>query len=208
VIAAVLLPSVVVLAPNLPLTVRPVVLPRWFADVGPHLPPGRVVLTYPAAFSGLQSSQAWQAANGMRWAQAGGGGPAGVPQRAGRARPGFEVLADASLALGPAPLPTAANLTAVRHALSLWGVTTLVVPDDPGLAVYDRGRGSAYAVGFLTAVLGTPPSFDHDAWVWYAVRSAPPPRPVGTVTFATCTRPATVGRPSQSQVPDCILGVR
>ena len=49
-------------------------LPNWYADVGATLPPGHVLLSYPLPFSGVQSSQAWQALNGMRYAQAGGGG--------------------------------------------------------------------------------------------------------------------------------------
>ena len=88
VVAAAVVPTVIVLWPNLPLTTRPVVVPRWFAEVGHTLPPGKVVLAYPAPFSGLQSSQAWQALDAMRWAQAGGGGPEGQPVHAGAARCG------------------------------------------------------------------------------------------------------------------------
>ena len=83
VMAVALVPSLVVLWPNIPLTTRPVVLPAWFAEVGAELHPGNVVLVYPVPFSGLQSSQAWQAVNRMQWAQAGGGGPTGQASRAG-----------------------------------------------------------------------------------------------------------------------------
>ncbi len=51
--------------------------------VAPTLPPGRVLLSYPAPFSGIQSAMAWQAVNRMHYSQAGGGGPQGVA-RAGR----------------------------------------------------------------------------------------------------------------------------
>ncbi len=112
--ALVLVPTVVALWPNLPLTTRAVVLPTWYSRQGAVLPPGRVVLAYPVPSSGLQSSEAWQAVNAMSWAQASGGGPQGQPFRAGAARPGFEVLSAASLPLGPAPLPTPASLAAVR----------------------------------------------------------------------------------------------
>ena len=125
----VLVPTVVALWPNLPLTTRPVVLPTWYARNGGSLPPGHVVLAYPIPSSGLQSSEAWQAVNAMGWAQASGGGPQGQPSRAGRARPGFVVLSAASLPLGPPPLPTPADVAAVRSALRLWGVTTVVVPE-------------------------------------------------------------------------------
>jgi len=202
--ALMVLPTVVVLAPNLPLATRPVVLPTWFVRRGPTLPPGRVLLAYPVPFSGLQSSQAWQAVNTMAWYQAGGGGPQGQPSRAGAARPGFEVLAAASLPLGPAPLPTPANLTAVRHALAVWRVTTVVVPDQPDLPDYEQGRSPDYAAGLLTAVLGTLPTYADSAWVWHTA-TAGPPAPVSTADFARCTvgLPATASDPLA--VPRCVL---
>jgi len=201
-----LLPSVVALAPNLPLTTRPVVVPTWYATRGAALPPGRVLLTYPVPFSGLQSSEAWQAATSMRWAQAGGGGPQGQPSRAGAARPGFEVLSAASLPLGPAPAATPANLAAVRHALALWRVTTMVVPDQPDLPVYQQGRGAAFAVGYLTAVLGESPTYDHSAWVWGSVATAPVPVPVSGPAFAHCTTGPPATAVDRQAVPACILG--
>ena len=199
---AMLVPTVVALAPNVPLATRAVVLPTWYATQGPALAPGRVVLAYPVPFSGLQSSQAWQAVNTMAWAQAGGGGPQGQPSRAGAARPGFEVLSAASLPLGPAPEATAANLDAVRQALTLWKVTTVVVPDQPDLPVYDQGRGGAYAVGLLTAALGTQPEHQDSAWVWPAVRTAPAPHPVTPADLARCTA---TGSADPMAVPRCIL---
>ena len=204
-VALTLVPTVVAVAPNVPLTTRAVVLPEWYATRGATLPPGRVVLAYPVPFSGLQSSEAWQAVDTMAWMQAGGGGPQGQPSRAGAARPGFEVLAAASLPLGPAPVPTASDTAAVRQALALWRVTTMVVPDQPGLPLYAQGRGASYAVGFLTAVLGTAPVHDHSAWVWPAVRLAPAPAPVSAPAFARCTSgPVSTGG-DRSAVSDCIL---
>ena len=204
-VVVVLLPSAVVLAPQIPITTRSVVLPQWYAERGPNVPPGRVVLAYPVPFAGFQSSQAWQASNTMQWKQAGGGGPQGQPSRAGAARPGFEVLAGASFPLGPAPDPTPANVAAVRQSLALWQVTTLVVPDQPELPVYEQGRSAPYAVGFFTAVLGTAPAYEHSAWVWETVRTAPLPVPVPSGQFAACTTgtPASSGDPLA--VPRCIL---
>ena len=216
-VIVVLLPSAVVLAPQIPITTRPIVLPKWYAERGPNLAPGRVVLAYPVPFAGFQSSQAWQASNTMQWKQAGGGGPQGQPSRAGAARPGFEVLSGASFPLGPAPDPTPANVAAVRQSLALWQVTTLVVPDQPELPVYEQGRSAPYAVGFFTAVLGTAPAYEHSAWVWETVRTAPQPVPVPGDRFAACTTgttgtpgtTGTTGRPASSgdplAVPRCIL---
>jgi len=204
--ALVLVPTAAALAPNLPLTTRPVVLPTWYATRGASLPPGRVVLAYPVPFAGLQSSEAWQAVDAMAWAQAGGGGPQGQPSRAGAARPGFEVLSAASLPLGPAPDPTPAHLAAVRSALALWRVTTVVVPDQPELPAYEQGRSTAYAVGFLTAVLGVAPVHDRAAWVWGSVGTAPAPVPVSPAAFARCTTGVAGSAAGVRAVPGCVLG--
>jgi hypothetical protein len=201
-----LIPSVTALWSNLPLTAQSVVLPRWYAEVGAHLPPGQVVLSYPAPFSGLQASQAWQAVNHMRYSQAGGGGPEGQADRAGRAKAGFEVLVAASLPLGPAPSPTAANLAAIRSALTTWRVTMVVIPDQRDLPLYAKGRSNAYAVGLFTAALGRPPAYSHAAWVWTGVTDAPPPTVIAPSAFTRCT----IGPASSSShplaVPICITG--
>jgi hypothetical protein len=204
-VVLVVVPTVIVLAPNLPLTTRAVVLPQWYATRGRVLPPGKVVLAYPIPSSGLQSSEAWQAVTDMQWAQASGGGPQGQPSRAGAARPGFEVLSAASLPLGPAPVPTPADVAAVRQALSLWRVTTMVVPDQPGLPVYELGRGAPYAVGFLTAVTGTAPVYRDSAWEWDSVTNSPAPVPVPAAAFVQCTTGAVAASTSPMAVPQCIL---
>ena len=205
VVVAAVAPTVAVVAPNVPLTVRPVVVPAWFAQEGAALPPGRVVLTYPLPASGLQSSQAWQAVDRMAWAQASGGGPAGQAFRTvPAARPGFEVLVAASLPLAAAPEPTAANLAAVRAAAAAWRVTTVVVPVQEVLPLVERGRSTAYAVGLLTAAFGRAPTYAHQAFVWHDVAGAPAPVPVGAVRFAACTGGARTAR----AVPACILAGR
>jgi hypothetical protein len=200
-----LLPTAIALWPNLPLTARAVVLPRWFTDVGAHLPPGQVVLAYPLPFSGLQSSQAWQAVNRMRYAQAGGGGPEGQVGRAGEASTGFAVLLQASLPLGPPPLPSRTNLAAIRHAIEAWGVTTIVIPDQPNLPAYTQGRRPAYAVGLLTAAMGRPPVFDHSAWVWSDVASKGSPISLNERAFNACLTSATSSSASHLAVPTCIV---
>lgn len=202
-----LVPTLVALWPNLPLTTQAVVLPRWFAQRGTGLPPGQVVLAYPAPFSGIQAPMAWQALDHMRFAMAGGGGPEGEASRAGKERPGFQVLFGASLGLGPPPLPTAANLEAVDNALVGWQVTTVVVPDQPGLPSYDQGRGIPYAVGLFTAALGRQPIYWHSAWVWSSIRSrhAPVPITIAQRRFDTCTAGPMAAEPSPLSVPDCIL---
>jgi hypothetical protein len=202
-----LIPTVSALWSNLPLATRAVVLPEWYQQVGARLPAGQVVLSYPAPFSGLQSSLAWQAVNHMSYAQAGGGGPEGIASRAGKAEAGFDVLFGASLPLGPAPGPSAPNLSAIRQALAIWQVTMVVVPDQPALPSYDQGRSSAYAVGLMTAALGRAPHFDHSAWVWSSVNTVvAPPTAVTQTRFDACTTDPAVVSASHDAVAACVLG--
>jgi hypothetical protein len=167
VVAAVaIVPIVDTLAPNLPLHTQPVTVPRWFLTAGEQLPPGQVVLTYPFATADSQSALPWQAIGGLHVALAGGGGPAGTAARAGVSRPGFTVLHQASVPLGPAPVLTAAAIQAVRTAMRRWGVTMVVVPDDTGLATFQQGRGAEYGTSFFTRVLGWGPVRQDGASVW------------------------------------------
>ncbi len=115
------------------------------------------------------------------------------------------MLLDASYALAPAPVPTAAALSAVRTALRVWGVTTVVVPDQPGLPVYERGRSPAFAVGLFTAVLGRRPVYDHSAWAWSDVGAPGPPVPMGAAAFLGCTTGSVADAPSPQAVPTCVL---
>jgi hypothetical protein len=164
--AVVVVPMAGAVATNTPITAGPVALPRWFAETGPHVPPAQVVLTYPAPFSVIESAMAWQAVDGLRYAMAGGGGPGGIPARAGKERAGLEVLNRSSVSFtGPPPL-TSRNVGAVRSALQGWGVTMIVVPDPSGLPLYDRGSDVGSAVRLFTAVTGRPPHFHDDAWTW------------------------------------------
>ncbi len=208
VMAVVFVPSLVVLGPNLPLTARAVVVPRWYVQVGAHLSTSQVLLAYPVAFSGLQSSQAYQAVTHLPWSQAGGGGPTGQADRAGRSQPGFQVLVDVSLPLGPAPGADPASLASVRQALAAWGVTTIVVPDQPGLPLYAQGRSPSYAAGFFTAVVGRAPRYVASAWVWSGVGVPAAALPVAPTAFAACTTGPPARAASPLAVPNCILATR
>ena len=112
VLAVALIPTLVALAPAVPLATQPVRTPTWLADADRYAAPDSVLLVYPPPFSGVQSAMAWQATAGLPYLQVGGGGPQGVPSRAGRARAGMEVLDSLSLGLGPEPTGTAAQLRA------------------------------------------------------------------------------------------------
>jgi hypothetical protein len=206
--AIAMVPIVVALWPNIPMTVRPVVVPRWFTVAAPGLGAHAVVLPYPAALGGIQSSMAWQAMEGMTFSMVGGGGPGIAPSRAGPERPGFEVLARASLPLSAAPLPTAANLEAIRQALAGWGVTTIVVPDQPGMPSYNQGRPVPYAVGLFSAALGQAPVFKAKAWVWDDVKAAGPPVSISAAQFDKCTTVVGGTIPNGATAASCVLGTR
>ena len=183
-----LVPIAVTFTPRLPYTMRPVILPRWYREVAPTLPPGRVLLSYPAPFSGIQSSMSWQAVNGINYSQAGGGGPQGVAHRAGTAQAGFTVLS--SLAFGlraQPPTGTRTQLAAVRHALVVWRVNTVVIATNPTAPSLQQGHDPAYAAAFMTAALGRLPTVQAGAWVWEHVdRDLPAPLHMGPRTLASC----------------------
>ncbi|MGH9081148.1 MAG: hypothetical protein ACRDYE_13950, partial [Acidimicrobiales bacterium] len=122
VMAVALTPVAVALEGNVPFTTRSVTIPSWFGHVAPNLTSGQVVLTYPTASASSQTPLVWQAVDRMSFRLAGGGGPAATASRAGRDRPGFDVLQAASVTLYPSPAITAGNLEAVRRAIRDWGV--------------------------------------------------------------------------------------
>jgi hypothetical protein len=204
-------PIVGTFAPRLPFAMEAVILPRWYTQVAPNLPADRVLLSYPAPFSGIQVSMAWQAVNRMHYSQAGGGGPQGTPARAGAAAPGFRILA--KLAFGVDVVPpsgTPAELAAVRHALRVWQVTTVVIATNPAAPGLQQGHDPTYAASFMTAVLGRLPVTQAGAWVWYGVSPGlDPGRPVGAGTLQHCVTLAegTAGRVvASNRAPRCVLG--
>ena len=209
--AVALVPMGVTFAGRLPFVMEQVVLPRWYAQVAPKLPPGRVLLSYPAPFSGVQSALAWQAVLGIPYSQAGGGGPQGVASRAGTAAAGFEVLSSLSLAEPqPPPAGSPAQLAAVRHALSVWEVNTVVVAPDPAIPPQQLGRDPVYAAAFMTAALGRLPTLEAGAWVWNHVQlGLTHPLVPKAGTLATCSgaaeRPSGGVSVATMQVAECVM---
>lgn len=206
--ALALVPMAVAFGEYLPFTVQGVDLPAWFATTGAHLAPGQVVLAYPAPFSGIQSAETWQAVDGLRWAQAGIGGPQGTVDRAGDQRAAFLSLAHLGFGFYPPPTGTRPELAAVRGALRAWGVTMVVIPDQPGLRSVFRGRDPVYAAAFMTAAIGRKPVIEHEAWVWGHVQHLSAPLEPGPGELASCTQAAErAGQPLQA-VSDCVARAR
>jgi hypothetical protein len=122
----------------------------------------------------------------MAYSQAGGGGPQGTPARAGSARAGFVALAHLAFGVGtPQPAGTPAQLAAVRHALAVWKVNTVVIAPAPGSSFLLQGHDPTYAAAFMTAALGRLPRISAGAWVWDTVRGAPAAR-LARGQLATC----------------------
>jgi hypothetical protein len=192
------------LAGMIPVTVEPVVQPAWFTQVAPRLPAGQVVQVYPAVFSGLQSALVWQARGGMHFAMADVGNPEGIPSRAGKERPGFEVIAALSGVM-PRPEVTPATIGAVRHALIGWGVTTVVIPDQPELPAYQTGKATSFALGFYTAALGVRPAYQSRAWVFTRVDVPHRSVTISESSFRACVGSANFPAGPRQAVPDCIL---
>jgi hypothetical protein len=193
------------LAGNFPLTTSAVTLPRWYAAVGAHLPPGQVVLAYPAPFAFEQSAEGWQAVDSLGFALVGGSGPGSLPERAGAERAGQEVVGDLTFSVDGPPTPTGANVDAVRRALTGWGVTLIVVSDPSSLPRYEQGTDPAAAIGLFTLAVGRSPRFYDGTWVWSGVRSLGPPLTISPGDFAGCTAPGQLEARSPLAIPDCVL---
>lgn len=193
------------IATNVPMTTQRVILPRWFAEAGPRLPAGQVVLAYPAPFTLVQSAMAWQAVDSLHFAMVGGGGPGGLPVRAGKEKAGFEVVNDLSFSLEGPPPPSPANIEAVRRALAGWGATIVVVPDPVGLPRYDQGTNPASALGLFTLAIGRAPEVVDDAWVWTGVRTPGPSRTMSLATFDRCTGGPLLGGASGTAMTSCVI---
>ena len=69
------------------------------------------------------------------------------------------------------------DVAATRRALADWGVTGAVLPDQPGLAAYDRVTSVPYTVAFLTAVTGRAPTRRAGSWVWSGIAAGLPAGP-------------------------------
>ena len=195
-------PIAVDLAPALPLTAVPVVVPRWFRTT-PALGPHPVVLPIPVAFSAIQSSLAWQVVPRFRFAMAGGDGPGSDLSLAGRHRAAQEALMAVSGAFPTTPLgPT--SIPAVARALRDWRVTRVVLPIDRDLPAYDRAVSPAAAAALITGATGRLPARVDGSLVWSvdpARASAPRPlRRLERCTVAGDRRPMAAAR--------CMLSAR
>lgn len=204
VVAAVaLVPIASYLASTTPITTRPVVLPDWFETVAPHLAGHQVLLVLPLPFV-LESPLTWQAVDRMHYAAVGGGGPESDSSRAGPEAKGQAVLYEASFSYqGQAIHP--GDIRAVRQALAEWGVTMVVIPDQPNLPSFDRVNSMLWAVGLITAATGQRPAHRASAWQWSAVNKAGPPAVPTDAAFTGCTLGLATGGAAIDRMNSCVL---
>ena len=190
--AVALVPMGVTFGTRLPFAMTPVLLPRWYTEVAPTLPSGQVLLSYPAPFTGIQAAMAWQAVDRMHYSQAGGGGPQGAVTRTGAAAGGFRVLVQLTFDYDvPSPTGTPAQYAAVRKALRVWRVDSVVISTDPAAPKLQQGQDPVYAAAFMTAALGHLPQVESGAWVWHDVQAdSTPPLRTGSDVLGACTRKA------------------
>jgi hypothetical protein len=205
--ALALLPIAVYLVQGLPISTRAVTLPNFFQHPS-SVERNDVVLVFPPPNSGLETAMTWQAVDGMRFSIVGVGGPAGAIARLPIGiRAGALVIANVAYPY-PAPIQiTSASIESVRQALTAWGVTKVVVPNDPQLPPYEQIVSTTEANALIAATTGRAPSYERTAWVWNRVS-----RPVGALTpttseFSRCMEglPAKGVRATQIAV-SCVLG--
>jgi len=189
----------------LPLAVRHVVVPQWFNLQHGHLSQSDVVLAYPFPGAWSPPVLTWQAVDKMAFSVAGGGGPGGIPARAGRERAGLALLSGANWPESRPADATAANVRAVRGALAGWGVTTIVVPDPTAVPGTDRGWRAADAVGLVTAAVGRLPVVEDSALVWTDVQSSTRPVVLSGPAFQNCAKPATNSTSSLVTETRCVM---
>ena len=86
-------------------------------------------------------------------------------------------------------------------------MTGVVLPDEPGLAPYDRVTSVPYTVAFVTAVLGRAPAYRAGSWVWTAVEGGTPTGPGPTpAALAGCVALGSDGSPAAvARVAACVL---
>ncbi len=203
--AVALVPLATSISANVPFTVQAVNLPRWFTAIGPHLPPGHVVLTFPPPITG-GSVMVWQAVDRLHFDLATGAGPESIPQRAGSEREGQAVITEAASVFADLVPATPENVSAVRRALAGWEVTDVVVPDPQVLVPrQNRASSTAWALGIFTLAIGRPPLYHDDAWVWSNADVSGPVRSMSAAAFDRCTSADRVRDSFPGVVPACAM---
>jgi hypothetical protein len=203
-----IVPPAAYLAKSIPMTVETIVLPTWFRTVAPRLPGHPVVLALPAPFTTTSPGVTWEAKDGQRYLQGismkqaaltwhaltghdyslvgTGGLGVGVKHDAGEDQ-GQNIITKVTFAYGSSPNVSSSDILAVHRALSEWGATMVVLPDQPELPRYDQVASVTELAALISAATGARPRYVADAWVWRRVnRDNPVVYPDGA-QYARCT---------------------
>jgi hypothetical protein len=171
--AIALLPVAIYIAQGLPVSTRAVTLPHYFQDPPSSLEQKDVLLVFPPPNWALETAMTWQAVGGMPYSVVGVGGPGGEFARLPVDVQAGAVVIGSVASPYPAPPPiTATSIEQVRQALAGWGVTKVVVPNDPHLPGYERIPSTTEANALIAAATGNAPSYERSAWVWDRVAKA------------------------------------
>ena len=178
--AVALVPMAAHLRRRLPFAMRPVILPRWYADGGPDPAPGAGAALVPGAVLGhpVRHGVAGGEPHALQPGRRRGAPGRGVPGRA-RRRAGFTVLTHARLRRRRAARPTGTPAAVRRRAPRAGRVAGQHRGDrrpTRRAPLLQQGHDPTYAAAFMTAALGRLPIIQPGAWVWNDVRSRRPPR--------------------------------
>ncbi|MGH9081052.1 MAG: hypothetical protein ACRDYE_13465 [Acidimicrobiales bacterium] len=179
---------------------HPRAAPAWYLTSARSLPPSTRVLTVPVPDLFPTSAMEWQAEDDFRFDII--GGYAVVPGRDGhtdslRAPFGGPTKTVQDLSFGEVDLPSTPNAQTlgVRRQLLRWGVDDVVV-SAPTLH-------PAFASSYFTAVMGRPPAFVQEAWVWVGLGTSPP-RPLTAGVWQACTAAARRSTDPMAG-PNCVM---
>ncbi len=203
-----LVPIGVYLSQNVPIPVQSSShIPSWFRTAARHLGPKQVLLVLPDNLS-VESALIWQVAGGMGYAMADEVGPSGT---AAKEPAGLTVLTDTSLptyataSYGKAAATiTPSQIAAVRSALHEWGVTMVVIPDQPDPVRLAQLASVPAAAALITAATGQLPVHQEGAWVWTGVNHAVPSIVTTTSKFSVCTSAGSRGTAAVDAALACI----
>ena len=198
---------------GLPIATRQVALPTWFKDASARIGTHQVLLVFPDAVS-QESPMTWQAVDDMRYSMVDEGGPGGATTRAGKQRQAENILAIVSSPAydnvgysAKAKVITPEKIARVRKALTAWGVTTVVIPDEPTLPHYDIVPSDAAAAALITAAVGEQPVHQGGAWVWANVKHSGPAILISTGAFAECVGAGSSRTAGVLAVTRCVVGL-
>jgi hypothetical protein len=220
-------PPAAYLAKSIPMTVEAVVVPTWFRAEAPTLSGHPIVLALPAPFTTTTPGATWETKGGQRylladgWKQAAltwqalseqnysivgsGGLGVGVKHDAGEDQ-GQNVITKVSFAYGLSPNVTSSDIVAVHRALSEWGVTMVVLPDQPELPEYDQVASVTAMAALISAATGARPTHVADAWVWRRVDRDNPVAYADATQYARCTGgPSSHGVIAVRRTTSCVL---